>query len=114
MFLNYIFIDSELEACQNRRLRIQFNEEEIQRLNKNIRKIANQLKQELKQVEKNIHLYINEELLEAENDLLFQIKNNMSQNILTELNSFSKKYKLNQEIYSQKCKEFKKKKLILW
>ena len=33
------------------------------------------------------------------------IKNNMSQNILTELNSFSRKFKLNQEIYSQKCKE---------
>ena len=34
-----------------------------------------------------------------------QIKNNMSQNILTELNTFSKKFKFNQEIYSQKCKE---------
>jgi syntaxin 16 len=31
----------------------------------------------------------------------------MSQNILTELNSFSKKFKLNRELYSQKCKEFK-------
>ena len=29
----------------------------------------------------------------------------MSQNILTQLNSFSKKFKYNQEIYSQKCKE---------
>lgn len=84
---------------------VQFNEDETQKLGRNIRKIANQLKMELKQVEKNIRLYVNEELLEADNDLLFQIKDNMSQNILTELNNFSKKYKLNQELYSQKCKE---------
>ena len=31
----------------------------------------------------------------------------MSQNILTELNEFSKKFKFNQEIYSKQCKEFK-------
>ena len=36
---------------------------------------------------------------------MFQIKENISQFLLSELNSFSKKYKLNQEIYSQKCKE---------
>lgn len=102
-----IFIVTELQACQDRRLRVQFNEDEIQRLNKNIRKISNKLKQDLKQVEKDIRLYVNEELHEAENDLLFQIKDNMSQNILTELNSFSKKFKLNRELYSQKCKEFK-------
>ena len=36
---------------------------------------------------------------------MFQIKENISQFLLTELNSFSKKFKLNQEIYSQKCKE---------
>ena len=34
---------------------------------------------------------INDELLEAENDLIFKIKENMRQNILTEINSFSKK-----------------------
>ena len=38
----------------------------------------------------------NEELIEANNDLLLQIKDNMSQNILTELNTLSKKFKLNQ------------------
>ena len=85
---------------------IQFNEDENKKLGKNIRKMANQLRSELKQVEKNIHLYINEELQEtSENYLLFQIKDNMSQNILSELSTFSKKFKLNQEIYSKKCKE---------
>ena len=84
---------------------VQFNEDETQKLIKNIRKISNQLRQELRQIEKKIRLYINEELSEADNDLQLQIKDNMSQNILTELNTFSKKFKYNQEIYSQKYKE---------
>ncbi len=94
-----------MQAIQQRRFMVQFNEDETQKLGRNIRKIANQLKMELKKVEKNIRLYVNEELLEADNDLLFQIKDNISHNILTELNNFSKKFKLNQELYSQKCKE---------
>lgn len=85
---------------------VQFNEEEAQNLSKNVRKISSQLRLELKQVEKKIRLYINDELSDADNDLQFQIKDNMSQNILTELNTFSKKFKLNQELYSQKFKEF--------
>ncbi len=85
---------------------VQFNEDEAQNLSKNVRKISSQLRQELKQVEKKIRLYINDELSNADNDLQFQIKDNMSQNILTELNTFSKKFKLNQELYSQKYKEF--------
>jgi syntaxin 16 len=96
-----------LQATQELRFRTLFNEEETQKLSKSIKKISNQLKQDLKKVEKNIRIYVNEELLEVggENDLQSQLKNNMSQNILTELNSFSKKFKYNQEIYSQKCKE---------
>jgi syntaxin 16 len=85
---------------------VQFNEDEAQNLSKNVRKISSQLRQELKQVEKKIRLYINDELNDADNDLQLQIKDNMSQNILTELNTFSKKFKLNQELYSQKYKEF--------
>ena len=85
---------------------VQFNEDEAQNLSKNVRKISSQLRQQLKQVEKKIRLYINDELSDADNDLQFQIKDNMSQNILTELNTFSKKFKLNQELYSQKYKEF--------
>jgi syntaxin 16 len=85
---------------------VQFNEDEAQNLSKNVRKISSQLRQQLKQVEKKIRLYINDELSDADNDLQFQIKDNMSQNILTELNTFSKKFKLNQELYSKKYKEF--------
>ena len=93
-----------MQATQELRFRTLFNEEETQKLSKSIKKISNQLKQDLKKVEKNIRIYVNEELLEVggENDLQSQLKNNMSQNILTELNSFSKKFKYNQEIYSQK------------
>lgn len=94
-----------MTAIQIRRFMIQFNEDETLKLGRNIKKIANQLKSELKQTEKNIRAYINEELLEADNDLLLQIKDNMSQNILSELNTFSRKFKLNQEVYSSKCKE---------
>ena len=65
---------------------VQFNEDEAQNLSKNVRKISSQLRQQLKQVEKKIRLYINDELSDADNDLQFQIKDNMSQNILTELN----------------------------
>ena len=84
---------------------LQFFEEENQKLSKNIKKTENQLRLELRKVEKNIREYINDELLEAENDLIFKIKENMRQNILTEINSFSKKFKLDLEIFSKKCKE---------
>ena len=35
-----------------------------------------------------------------------QIKQNMKQNVLTKLNEFTKKFKLNQEIYTNKFKDF--------
>ena len=99
-------IVSELQACQGRRFMVQFNEEESKKLNKNIKKIAYTLRQELKRIEKNVNIYVNSDFFDSDDDdLLYQIKENMNQNILSELNEFSKKFKLNQEIYSQKCKE---------
>ena len=59
----------------------------------------------MRKVEKNIREYINDELLESDNDLEFKIKENMRQNILTEINSFSKTFKLELEIFSKKCQE---------
>jgi len=94
-----------LQASQERIFRLQFFEEENQKLSKNIKKTENQLRLELRKIEKNIREYINDELLEAENDFVFKIKENMRQNILTEINSFSKKFKLELEIFSKKCKE---------
>jgi syntaxin 16 len=100
-----LFLVSELQASQERIFRLQFFEEENKKLWKNITKTENQLRKELRTVEKNIREYINDELLESKNDFEFKIKENMRQNILTEINSFSKKFKLEQEIFSKKCKE---------
>ena len=94
-----------MQASQERIFRLQFFEEENQKLSKNIKKTENQLRLELCKIEKNIREYINDELLEAENDFVFKIKENMRQNILTEINSFSSKFKLELEIFSKKCKE---------
>ena len=94
-----------MQASQERIFRLQFFEEENQKLSKNIKKTENQLRLELCKIEKNIREYINDELLEAENDFVFKIKENMRQKILTEINSFSKKFKLELEIFSKKCKE---------
>ena len=100
-----MFLVSELQASQERVFRLQFFEEENKKLSKNIKKTENQLRKELRRIEKNIREYINDELLEAENDFEFKIKENMRQNILTEINSFSKKFKLEQEIFFKKCEE---------
>lgn len=75
------------------------------KLNKNIRKLSFQLRQELKSIEKNINIFINSDFFDSESELFIQIKHNISQSILSDLNSFSKKFKINQELYSQKCKE---------
>ena len=89
---------------------VQFNDEETKNLNRNIKKLSYKLRQDIKNIEKNIKIYMNEDISnpdgsEGVNDLQYQIKENMSENILKEFNSFSKKFKLNEEIYSQKCKE---------
>ena len=92
-------------ACQEKRFMTQFNDDEAKQLNKNIRKISNSLRQELKTLEKKINIYIHSDFFDSDDDLLLQIKENISQNLLSELNLFSKKFKINQEIDSQKCKE---------
>ena len=91
---------------------IQFNIEEQRNLSKNIKKISYQLTKEIRYLEKSIQIYItsgissaNEEQENITNFLQYQIKENMNQNILSEFITFSKKYKLNQEIYLKKCEE---------
>ena len=91
---------------------IQFNLDEQKSLNKNIKKISYQLNRDLKSLEKNIQIYTATEI-STDNDysdqitifLQYQIKENMNQNLISQFYIFSKKFKLNQEIYSQKCKE---------
>ena len=91
---------------------IQFNLDEQKSLNKNIKKISYQLNRDLKSLEKNIQIYTTSEI-SSDNDnceqitifLQYQIKENMNQNIVSEFMVFSKKFKLNQELYSKKCEE---------
>ena len=90
----------------------QFNQEEQRMLSKNIKKISYQLTKDLRSLEKNLQIYTssdisseNEEYDNSTNYLQYQIKENMNQNLISELMLFSKKFKLNQEIYSKKSEE---------
>ena len=66
---------------------------------------------DLKECQKILKDIINDKK-DEENDLnnlngsSFQIKQNMKQNILTKLNEFTKKFKLNQELYNNKFQDF--------
>lgn len=94
-----------MQACQEKKVIVKFNDEETKVLSKKIKKISYQLSQELKSIEKKIKIYVDSEFSDFNDDLLFQIKENISQFLLSELNSFSKKFKVNQQLYSEKCKE---------
>ena len=90
----------------------QFNIDEQKSLSRNIKKITYQLNKDLKNLEKNLQIYTssdncieNDELENSTNFLQYQIKENMNQNLISQFYIFSKKFKLNQEIYSQKCIE---------
>ena len=105
-------LDSELQSSQEKRLMTQFNIEEQKALSRNIKKISYQLNKDLKNLEKNLQIYASSDsLLESDesesatNYLQYQIKENMNQNLISQFFIFSKKFKLNQEVYTQKCKE---------
>ena len=105
-------LDSELQSSQEKRLMTQFNIEEQKALSRNIKKISYQLNKDLKNLEKNLQIYTSSDnLLESDesesatNYLQYQIKENMNQNLISQFFIFSKKFKLNQEVYTQKCKE---------
>ena len=84
---------------------MQFDEVKKQELLSEIRKISNFIEKNIKNCKKLIKehekkVYPNENFLEIE------IQTNMNQNLIEELNLFSKKFKLNQELFSTKSKEF--------
>ena len=90
----------------------QFNIDEQKSLSRNIKKITYQLNKDLKKLEKNLQIYTssdncieNDESENSINFLQYQIKENMNQNLISQFFIFSKKFKLNQEVYTQKCKE---------
>ena len=79
-----------------------FDDQENKKLNKSIKSLVNEMTKDLKKCE-----IIIKEIINDTNDIDFdlnneQIKKNLKQNILTKLNEFTKKFKINQELYSSK------------
>ena len=71
-------------------------------LNKTIEKTLIKINNHLKDYEKIIKCYFNNQI---NNDLQNRIKCNMKQLLLINLNDFTKKFKLNQKLYSEKYKD---------
>ena len=83
-----------------------FDDQENKTLNKSIKNLVNEMTKDLKECEILIKEIINDNN-EIDIDLNnIQIKKNMKQNILTKLNGFTKKFKLNQELYANKFHDF--------
>jgi len=102
-----------LQEKQQQRLIPKFDDQENKKLNKSIKEISTEMTQELKQCQNILKEIINDK--EDLNDIInfselnatnVQIKQNMKQNIITKLNDFTKKFKLNQELYNNKFQDF--------
>ncbi len=79
-----------------------FDDQENKKLNKAIKSLVKEMTKDLKKCE-----ILIKEIINDTNDIDFdlnneQIKQNLKQNILTKLNEFTKKFKINQELYSSK------------
>ena len=102
-----------MQEKQQQRLIPKFDDQENKKLNKSIKEISTEMTQELKQCQN-----ILKEIIDDKEDLNdinnfselnvtnAQIKQNMKQNLITKLNDFTKKFKLNQELYNNKFQDF--------
>ena len=91
-----------MQKEQQKRLVINFDDDEINKLNKNISKIIVTISSQLKTGEKLIKDFSNQNI----KNVIFQnIKSNMQQLLYNKFNEFTKKFKLNQEIHKKKYKE---------
>ena len=79
-----------------------FDEYLNKELNKSIEKTLNIMNSQLRECEHIIKQFFNKEI---EDDIQNRIKTNMKQALLTNLTNFSKKFKVNQKIYSEKYKD---------
>ena len=102
-----------MQEKQQQRLIPKFDDQENKKLNKSIKEISTEMTQELKQCQNILKEVINDkEDINVINNLSqlnanhAQIKQNMKQNIITKLNEFTKKFKLNQELYNDKFQDF--------
>ena len=105
---------SILQEKQQQRLIPKFDDKENKKLNKTIKEISSEMTLDLKECQKVLKEIINDKK-EEDNDInnlsrlnesSIQVKQNMKQNILTKLNEFTKKFKLNQEVYNSKFQDF--------
>lgn len=103
-FIKYLIysIVSLLQKEQQKRLVIKFDDEENNRQNQNIVKILNEITQQLEEAQNSIKQFTKEKI---ENNTHNAIKINMQQTVIKKITEFTKKFKLNQEIYSKKYKD---------
>jgi hypothetical protein len=100
IFIYYLV--SRLQENQQKRLVPKFDDDENKKLDKDISSLIMEMTNRLKQCEDNIKQMISKS---TESELEEQIKLNMKQSIFSKLSEFTKKFKLNQEIYMNKYKE---------
>ena len=96
-----LFIVSTLQSEQQKRLVIKFDDED-KKLNKNIAKIVHEITQQLSICEKKIKELVKQNI---DNDTDNIIKINMQHTIIQKITDFTKKFKINQELYKKKYKE---------
>ena len=99
-----------MQEKQQQRLIPKFDDEENKKLNKSIKELSSEMTLELKDCQKILKEIINdktdEDDININNINNKQIKQNMKQNIITKINDFTKKFKLNQELYNNKFNHF--------
>ncbi len=96
-----LFIVSTLQSEQQKRLVIKFDDED-KKLNKNIAKIVHEITQQLSICEKKIKELVKQNI-DSNTDNIIKI--NMQHTIIQKITDFTKKFKINQEIYKKKYKE---------
>lgn len=96
-----LFIVSTLQSEQQKRLVIKFDDED-KKLNKNIAKIVHEITQQLSICEKKIKELVKQNI-DSETDNIIKI--NMQHTIIQKITDFTKKFKINQELYKKKYKE---------
>ena len=97
-----------MQEKQQQRLIPKFDDQENKKLNKSIKELSAEMYQQLKDCQKILKEIITDKTDEEDNINISnkQIKQNMKQNIITKINDFTKKFKLNQELYNNKFQDF--------
>ena len=96
-----------MQEKQQQRLIPKFDDQENKKLNKSIKELSAEMYQQLKDCQKILKEIISDKTDEEDNINISnkQIKQNMKQNIITKINDFTKKFKLNQELYNNKFQD---------